>query len=62
MIRFSDTKGENSPMAKMKAPQILEIRRRRRAGESAASLAAEFQLSIDYVRKIGRGKAWRSLA
>lgn len=61
MIRFSDTRGEKHPLARLRREQVLEIRRRRQAGEGTRHLAKEFLLSQDYVRKICRGLAWRWL-
>lgn len=61
MIRLQDTAGELHPLARLKAAQVREIRRRRKRGERADALASEFGLSVDYVRKICRRIAWRSL-
>ena len=62
MIRFQDTAGEKHPLARLKRSQVRAIRRRRKRGEIAQALADEYLLSVDYVRKICRRIAWRSLA
>jgi hypothetical protein len=54
-------RGENAPNAKLTTADVLEIRRRRAAGESCAALGREFRVSTVLVSKIARGKVWTHL-
>lgn len=54
-------RGENSPNAKLTWDKAREIRRRR-ANESAPSLAREFGVSHRVIYLIERGEAWRESA
>lgn len=51
--------GEESSFAKLTWENVREIRRRRAAGESTASLAAQFGIDQSNVRLIVRGRTWK---
>ena len=50
--------GEKAPAAKLTTAQVLEIRRRRAAGEMGTKLAAEFGVSPSCIHTIHARKAW----
>jgi hypothetical protein len=56
-----NNRGESVRTAKLTPDMVLEITRRRVAGESIATLAAEFGISAPNARKIARGDTWRWL-
>jgi hypothetical protein len=60
--RYKDHSGEGNNMVKLKPAQVLEIRRRRDAGELLASIAADFGIVYQTVSRIARGGRWLSLA
>lgn len=51
--------GEAHPNAKLTEAQVVEIRRRKGAGESIAVLAREFSVSEALIYFIANGRAWR---
>jgi hypothetical protein len=53
--------GERVSTAKLTAPQVLEIRRRRAAGEEIKTLAREFGLHGHTVMNITLGRTWKHL-
>lgn len=53
------TRGETSAQARLAAGQVREIRLRRSEGESGASLAAEFGVSVGTVCDIVKRRTWR---
>lgn len=55
-------RGERHPRAKVTAAQVVEIRRRRAAGERSRALGAEFGLSHRTVNGIFSGEAWKALS
>lgn len=54
-------RGEASGPAKLTAAQVIEIRRRRLAGESRRALAREFGICDSNVRWIAMGRTWAHL-
>lgn len=50
--------GEASPLAKLREPDVLEILRRRAAGEARAPLAAQFGVCLQTITDIVHGRAW----
>lgn len=59
--RLHARRGEDSEFAILTWRQVREIRRRRAAGESATSLAKEFNIHTSNVRLIVRGKTWKEI-
>ena len=55
-------RGESHGMAKLSAPQVMNIRERLRCGESKASIAREFGIGTTTVKHIASGKNWRCIA
>ena len=53
--------GERNPTAKLTATQVIEIRSRRRQGESLSKLAAEFGISKSYVGNLAACRKWQHL-
>jgi len=51
----------NSKAGKLTAQQVLEIYKRRAAGESQGSLSRAFQISVGQMGKICRGEVWQEL-
>lgn len=49
--------GDANPRSRLTEAQIVEIRKRRAAGESCRSLAAEFGVSYGHISHIGTGRA-----
>ncbi|EOV2334965.1 HNH endonuclease [Pseudomonas aeruginosa] len=47
---------------KLSDVQVLEIRRRRREGESPRRIASDYGISRDYVRVLASGNAWKCLS
>lgn len=58
---YKDMRGEGNNMVKLKAEQVLEIRRRRDAGELLTRIAADFGIVHQHVSSIARGGRWLSL-
>lgn len=54
--------GTRNPNAKLTDAIVIEIRRRRAAGETARSLAAEFGVAAPLISYIAKRKAWRHVA
>lgn len=54
-------KGEGHARARLTAPQIADIRRRVRAGETQAALSAEFGVSAPHINRIVHRRVWRHL-
>lgn len=52
--------GERNHRTKLSQSQVLEIRRRREAGERLKSIAADFGISDRTASKIARGDRWAS--
>ena len=50
--------GESNPQAKLVAEQVLEIRRRREAGETITSLARDFHVGDMQISRICRRLRW----
>jgi hypothetical protein len=50
--------GEKNPMAKLMPEQVMEIKKRRAAGERLINLAEEFGVSFQLISLIGLGKVW----
>jgi len=48
--------------AKLTLPEVVEIRRRRQAGESTVALAAEFGVADASISRIARGLRWKDAA
>lgn len=53
-----DNRGERHGLHKLTEPQVLEIRRRRAAGEELLALAGEFGVNIQTVSSIALGAHW----
>jgi len=53
-----DQRGEKNHATKLTRAQIIDMRRRRAAGESLDSLAASFATAFQTVSKIVRGERW----
>ncbi len=51
-------RGANNGAAKLRAADVLAIRRRRAAGESRRVLATEFDVGIYTIRDIVEGRTW----
>lgn len=51
-------KGEGHGMAKLTIGQVIEIKKRKEEGESAATLADEFKVSKGYIYGIVAGRSW----
>lgn len=47
--------GSRHPLHKLSSEQVVAIRTRKKAGETATSLAAEFDIHVETVRSIARG-------
>jgi len=47
--------------AKLTPEQVMEIRRRRAAGEMLADLSVEYGVGATTISNIARGKLWRHL-
>lgn len=58
-IRFPRQDGENNKNSKLTLAQAREVYRRRKAGETLKSIAADFGISKSQVSNIARGKRWR---
>lgn len=56
-----DHRGTRHGMAKLKDADIIEIRRRRAAGETLAAIAADFHVDQSLVSMIALRKIWRHL-
>ena len=56
--RWCDRKGSNHPLAKLSEQQVLEIRRRRMAGERGVYLAAVFVVSPPTITRLAKNKGW----
>jgi hypothetical protein len=56
---LGDACGYHTSRAKLTPAQVLEIRRRRAAGEDAHSIAADVGISTITLNKICRGGSWR---
>ena len=54
--------GERCASSKLKADQVLEVRRRLAAGESQCALAREFHVHQVAIWKIHHRKTWKHLA
>ncbi len=54
-------RGEQHPLAKLTAGQVLEIRGRLREGASPSSLARAFHVSGSTIQKIRDGQTWKHL-
>lgn len=50
--------GEEAPNRKLRTEQVMEIRRRRDAGEKLHTIAADFGVSFQLVSLIHKRKAW----
>ena len=50
------------PNGKLTEAQVREIRNHRIAGRSIASLAADFRVSLDTVRRVVRRATWKHVA
>lgn len=57
-----EPKGAEHGRAKLTDADVLEIRRRRKAGESRISVAAAFGIHKNTVSGLTNGRAWRHLA
>jgi hypothetical protein len=55
-------KQQNSRAAKVTSTQVYDIRRRYAEGETQASLAREYKLSVNQIGRIVRGEAWGQFA
>lgn len=53
--------GERGSTAKLTATQVIEIRSRRKQGESLAKLAVEFGISKSYVGNLAAHRKWQHL-
>lgn len=53
--------GEANTNAKLTAPMVREIRRRRLAGESLNALSVAFGVKFQTISKIALGKSWQSI-
>lgn len=51
----------NVKASKLEPQQVVEIYRRRAAGETQGALARDFQISIGQIGKICRGEVWQEL-
>ena len=58
----SVSRGSDNGNSKLVASQVVEIRRRRAAGESRVSIAADFGISPSLVRAIAAREIWRHVA
>lgn len=59
--RSANQSGENSSTSKLKNEDVLEIRRRRRNGETLTSIASDFGICFQSVSQISLGKSWKHL-
>lgn len=59
--RSADRKGEKHPLAKLGAPEVLELRRLASLGHTARSLAEQFGISNQQAGKIIRRENWRHI-
>lgn len=53
--------GERNPTAKLTKTQVIEIRSRRKQGETLSSLAVEFGISKSYVGNLAARRKWQHL-
>lgn len=53
--------GASNHQAKLTDQQVIEIRRRRAAGEQLVPIANDFGIAMQTVSKIARGDSWRSV-
>jgi len=53
--------GERHTPSKLKIPQIIEIRARKKAGRSRRLIATDFGISASTVGQIVRGETWRQI-
>lgn len=53
--------GAKNPRARLTEDDVRNIRRLRKAGVAKSLLAAQFGLTIGYVKDISNGRTWRSL-
>jgi hypothetical protein len=58
---YGDHRGTRHGMAKLTEAQVLEIRRRRDAGERLQAIADDFGVDMSLVSLIGLRKIWRHL-
>ena len=58
IVRAGSQRGELNPGSKLTERLILQLRARRRAGESVLSLANAYGISKDYIYRICAGKSW----
>ena len=61
IIHGTANRGEDHPRSKLKEKDVTEILRRVHAGETRASVASDFNLSVSHVGKIALRKSWRVL-
>lgn len=54
-------RGEGVTVSKLTEAQVLEIRRRRAAGERGVDLAREFGIGVTYCRRLANGEYWSYL-
>lgn len=59
--RASNRQGENHPLARLTADQVLEIRREASCGTRLRELAARFGITEKYASKIVRRDTWRHI-
>lgn len=55
-------RGESAPNVKLSEADVIEIRRRRRAGELLTSIAGDYGISFQTVHDIDRRRRWRHVA
>jgi hypothetical protein len=53
--------GESNPKARLTEAQVIDIRRRRKAGEGPTALSKEYGVSRIHIQYIVKGKAWSNV-
>lgn len=53
--------GHLHPLARLKPQQVEEIRRRRQAGETCASIGRSLGIGRGHVSQIATGRLWREI-
>jgi len=55
-------RGETHPHSKLTEEDVINIRRRKKNGESGASIARDYTVSAHTINDVYRGKSWKWLA
>lgn len=59
--RNADRRGENHPLCRLRAEQVLEIRKLAAIGKTQSEIGREFGISNQHVGKIIRRENWRHI-